>query len=138
MVGQKMKRSTPRRSSKERARLHEIVNRFDLPLPPQAYQKPKEFIYVTKADFGYKIGMTTRPKSRPLQVAGNCPIKLEVVVLLEVDNMRTIESRLHSHFASKHLRGEWFALTDEDIAFIKDYPKGFDSLPKSEDDDVPF
>lgn len=118
--------------------MHEIVNRFALPLPPQTYQKPKEFIYVTKADFGYKIGMTTRPKKRPLQVAGNCPIKLEVVVLLEVDDMRKAESQLHLHFASKHLRGEWFALTEEDIAFVRGYPKSFDSLPQSDDDEVPF
>ena len=133
-----MKRSTQRQSPEERARLHEIVNRFALPLPQQTYQKPKEFIYVTKADFGCKIGMTTRPKQRPLQVAGNCPIKLEVVVLLEVDDMRKAESRLHSHFASKHLRGEWFALTAEDIAFVRGYPKSFDSLPQSDDDEVPF
>jgi len=101
--------------------------------------KPKEYIYVTKADFGFKIGRTSRPDKRPLQVAGNCPIKLEVVVLLEVEDMRKAESRLHSHFAEKHLRGEWFALTEADIEFIRNYPKSHEDLLQSGDcDDIPF
>lgn len=130
-------RRDPELSPTRRAHLHELVNQL-----PQStsttWQKPKEYIYVTKAEFGFKIGMTSRPKSRPLQVAGNCPIKLEVVLVMEVDDMRKAEARLHRFFENKRLRGEWFALTAEDIALIRGFPASFDELPDAGGEDVAF
>ena len=104
------------------------------------YTKQREYIYLTKADFGYKIGRTTRPEKRPLTVAGNCPIKLEVIVVIEVADMRKAEAELHSRFASKRLRGEWFDLSPEDVELIKGYPGSLINLPKSDidEEDVPF
>ena len=133
-----MARVKSQRSEEDRARLHEIVNRYALPLTLSAQPKRKEYIYVTKAPFGYKIGMTVRPKVRPFQVAGNAPVELELVVLLEVEDMKVAEKRLHDHFAGQWLRGEWFSLSEVDIEFIKNYPKSFDALPKPEGDEVPF
>jgi hypothetical protein len=102
--------------------------------------KQPEFIYLTKADFGYKIGRTSQPDKRPLTVAGNCPINLEVIVVIEVDNMRKAEAELHSRFGSKRLRGEWFDLSPEDVELVKGYPQSLLGLPDGdvEEEDIPF
>jgi len=107
--------------------------------PPPPYVPEKEYIYLTKTDFGYKIGRTTRPEKRPWTVAGNMPIKLTVIVVIEVPNSKEAEKRLHGLFEDKWLRGEWYALNDEDVEFIKGYPESYDNLPPpSKDDDVPY
>ena len=106
-----------------------------LSTPPAPYVPPKEYIYLTKSDFGYKIGRTTRPESRPLQVAGNMPIKLEVIAVIEVPNSKKWEQRLHGHFAEKRLRGEWFSLDQSDVEIIKCIPKNWDAFSGG---DIPF
>ena len=60
--------------------------------------------------------------------------------MIEVPNSRVAEKRLHGHFYSKRLRGEWFALDDSDIELIKGFPQSFDRLPPndSDEDDIPF
>jgi hypothetical protein len=99
-----------------------------------------EYIYVTKAHFGCKIGRTTRPELRPLQVAGNAPIQLEVLVVKEVVGSYEIERNLHGYFKDKWLRGEWFALDDSDVQLIRDVLDGKTALPKSigGDQEIPF
>ena len=87
-----------------------------------------EFIYVTKAPFGCKIGRTTRPDLRPLQVAGNAPIQLEVLIVKEVVGSIETERNLHEYFSSKWLRGEWFALDDSDVQLIRDVLDGKKTL----------
>lgn len=93
-----------------------------------------EFIYVTKAAFGCKIGRTTRPELRSLQVTGNAPIELEVLIVKEVSGSREIEKNLHSYFKEKWIRGEWYSLDDSDIAFICDLLDGKASFPEPDDD----
>lgn len=34
------------------------------------------------------------------------------------------EAHLHNHFAGKRLRGEWFDLAPDDIAYIRQYFEG--------------
>lgn len=96
-----------------------------------------EFIYVTKAAFGCKIGRTTRPELRPLQVTGNAPIELEVLIVKEVSGSREVEKSLHFYFKEKWLRGEWYFLDDSDIAFIRDLLDGKTFFPEP-DDDISF
>jgi hypothetical protein len=104
-----------------------------------------EFIYVTKAPFGCKIGRTTRPELRPLQVAGNAPVQLEVLIVKEVANSYEIERRIHDHFKYKWLRGEWFSLDDSDVQLIRDVLDGNRALPEpvsedgsESDGEIPF
>ena len=93
-----------------------------------------EFIYVTRAVFGCKIGRTTRPELRPLQVVGNAPIELEVLIVKEVSGSREVEKNLHSYFKEKWLRGEWYSLDDSDIAFICDLLDGKASISEPDED----
>lgn len=112
---------------------------FGHPIPPATpILPPKEYIYLTKADCGYKIGRTTQPNKRPLSVAGNMPIKLSVIAVIEVPNSKDAERRLHWIFSDKRLRGEWFALTDEDVELVKGYPSSLENLPNSPEDEVPY
>jgi len=90
---------------------------------------------VTKSDFGYKIGKTTRPEKRPLEVAGNMPIKLEVMAVIEVPDSSEWESLLHQHFRDKRLRREWFALTLSNVEMIKKIPDNWEDF---DDEDIPF
>lgn len=99
----------------------------DTPIPVS------EFIYVTKAAFGCKIGRTTRPELRPLQVTGNAPIELEVLIVKEVSGSREVEKSLHFYFKEKRLRGEWYSLDDSDIAFIRDLLDGKIFFPEPDD-----
>lgn len=101
---------------------------------------PLEYIYVTRAPFGCKIGRTTRPELRPLQVAGNAPVQLEVLIIKEVKASRDIEKLLHKYYQTKWLRGEWFSLDDSDISFIRDLLDGKATFPKVEADfeEIPF
>jgi len=115
----------------------EATLKYIFSAPPPPYIPPKEYIYLTKSDFGYKIGKTTRPDKRPLSVAGNMPIKLSVIAIIEVPNSKEAERRLHSLFDDKRLRGEWFALTDEDVEFVKQYPASWENI-KIDPDDVPY
>lgn len=113
-------------------KLGELYGPFNSILPPTP-----EFIYVTKAAFGCKIGRTTRRELRPLQVAGNAPIQLDVLFVKEVVNSREIEKNLHGYFKDKWLRGEWYVLDDSDIQLIRDVLDGKTALPES-DEDIPF
>ena len=102
----------------------------------------REYIYVTRAPFGCKIGRTTRPELRPLQVAGNAPVELSVLIVKEVVASRSIEKRLHDYYQSKWLRGEWFSLDDSDIEFIRNVLDGNAFFPEVADgeefEDIPF
>ena len=111
---------------------------YIISLPPPPYVPPKEYVYLTKSDFGYKIGRTTRPDQRPLIVAGNMPIQLEVIVVVEVENSRESEKQLHSRFEDKRLRGEWFSLDAADVEVVKGFPESLKNLPLEDDDDIPF
>ncbi|MGA3283856.1 MAG: GIY-YIG nuclease family protein [Verrucomicrobiota bacterium] len=109
--------------------------KYAMSQPPPPYVRPKEYIYLTKSDFGYKIGRTTNPDKRPLSVAGNMPIKLTVITVIEVPDSIEAERRIHGQFAEKRLRGEWFSLDEHDVGLIKGYPETFENLLCG---DVPF
>lgn len=111
-------------------RLYEMYgDQMSQPVPP------REYIYITRAPFDCKIGRTTRPDARPLQVAGNAPVMLEVLVVKQVEASRELEKRIHDHYQGKWLRGEWFALDDSDIAFIRDVLDGKAEIPEPEIED---
>lgn len=75
-------------------------------------------VYLLKCGDFYKIGFTSGRKAddriRDMQV-GN-PYKLELAGLWHGTMYH--ESALHVVFAERRTRGEWFALTDEDVSKI--------------------
>lgn len=67
----------------------------------------------------YKIGKTVNPKERIGTLGVQLPYPIQVIHLIPVDNMTAAEQYLHSQFGDKRIRGEWFELDAQEVAFIK-------------------
>jgi hypothetical protein len=117
-----------------KGRISQIVKELGLPKRPfKAPHKIKPatispgIIYVIAADAPtgriYKIGRTTNLKSRLNDLQTTCPYPLSVVVQYQSECCGNEEKGLHIYFADKRLRGEWFALNLDDIAFIQSFSR---------------
>jgi len=83
------------------------------------YVFPKTMIYVMKEhDTGaYKIGCSIDPKRRENELKKKKP---SIELLFHSEMVENIwELIWHSFFVKRRIQGEWFGLTDEDLAFIK-------------------
>jgi hypothetical protein len=67
----------------------------------------------------YKIGKSKDPDFRLSSIVINCPVALETILTVEADEYGRVESLLHSEFESKHMHGEWFALSADDLLRYK-------------------
>lgn len=67
----------------------------------------------------YKIGKTRNPVERMKAFGVQLPFAVELIHVIKCYSADEVERRLHSRFASKRERGEWFALSDEDVAGLK-------------------
>ena len=76
------------------------------------------YVYVIKSDHGSKIGRSVNVKSRTQLLGVMFPFDSEVVHYGHVSDYIAVERHLHRKYANKHIRGEWFDLSDEDIAEI--------------------
>ncbi|MEM7537344.1 MAG: GIY-YIG nuclease family protein [Chloroflexota bacterium] len=81
----------------------------------------KEFVYfIHENDTNhYKIGKSSKPEKRVGQLQTGNPRGLQIPYILPTYDMSLLESELHEHFKERHLKGEWFALRNDDINFIK-------------------
>lgn len=100
------------------------------PWPPVPEQPPtlrkavyidlSGYVYLILASTGhYKIGRTKSYKDRMKLFGVQLPFTFEFIHVIQTEDMYTLESKLHERFASKRVNGEWFSLTDEDVAYIK-------------------
>lgn len=96
----------------------------------QAIQKVKSrreptdlrgYVYLLKTSVGsWKIGRTRNPEDRLRTFSVKLPFDVEYAHLIECADMYTAESELHIKFADQRIGGsEFFALADEDVAYIK-------------------
>jgi len=92
-------------------------------------ERPREkgMVYLIKSKFGYKIGRTKNLTSRVKLFGVKLPFKIELVQEVQVKDYKYVEKRLHEHFASKHLNGEWFDLSTRDVAEFKQLAQQFDN-----------
>lgn len=67
----------------------------------------------------YKIGKTTNPHNRMKAFGVLLPFETELIHVIECDNADRIESQLHNHFSHKRKQGEWFALDNDDVNWLK-------------------
>src|SRR5579863_2622978 len=63
----------------------------------------------------YKIGRCSNIKRRLSQIAVGCPYEVEIMAQWSTNEDKQLEAFLHAHFLPKHVRGEWFALTGNDL-----------------------
>jgi hypothetical protein len=76
------------------------------------------YVYLVKADKYFKIGRSKQPDVRFSQIGLQLPFPFEVLHIVPVSDMYEAEKHLHSKFAHRHLNGEWFSLSDTEVAEI--------------------
>jgi len=76
------------------------------------------FVYlIGVVDQCHKIGKSKDPDSRIKEF--NTPNKLELVHKIETESPSWLEVTLHEAFAHCRVRGEWFRMATEEVAFFK-------------------
>lgn len=68
----------------------------------------------------FKIGKTKHIDRRMNLFKVKLPFENELIFLIKSGNHHQTEVAFHKHFAHKRLEGEWFALTREDMTWIKE------------------
>ncbi len=89
----------------------------DKPVPTRV-DKPGQIYLIKDENNNTKIGVSRDPKTRLSQLQQTNPSKLSLVHIMQVFDMKTVESRLHNQYQSKRGQGEWFKLTTDDIFWI--------------------
>jgi hypothetical protein len=67
----------------------------------------------------FKVGRTTNPLRREGEVAIELPRQLKPLHVIKTDDPAGVEAYWHRRFAEKRLKGEWFALSAQDVAAFK-------------------
>lgn len=76
------------------------------------------YVYVLGVLEGcHKIGASKEPTARVLRML-RLPVEQKLKVQIMCWDARWLEAALHRYFASKRTGGEWFRLTEEDLAFL--------------------
>ena len=86
------------------------------------YEK-QGFIYIiffddSAGDRFFKIGLSNNFISRVSSHQTSLPFEMKIACGYFVGNMRLEERELHSIFADKNIRGEWFNLNQDDLESI--------------------
>ncbi len=75
------------------------------------------WLYLMRVGDAFKIGISKNPRNRKLNLQSGNHRKVELLAAWEGDSdvIRELESELHVQYESVHVRGEFFALTEDDI-----------------------
>lgn len=86
----------------------------------RAWMKKSGYVYLIESSHGvYKIGLSRDPQNRIATFGILLPFPVEFVCLIQTDDMRALETQLHTRYADKRINGEWFALDTADVEYIK-------------------
>lgn len=66
----------------------------------------------------FKIGRTNNPGHRMTDFGVLLPFKISIVHIIPCQDSHALESQLHQKYRNRRVRGEWFALTNEDVSEI--------------------
>lgn len=95
----------------------QILAKADEPL-----RKLAGYIYLILGPQGhYKIGLSKTPLKRIERLEVKLPFPIEPIHIFKTNWMRGAERELHQKYTDegKHVNGEWFMLTDDDVQAIK-------------------
>lgn len=67
-----------------------------------------------------KIGYTADLNMRLKQLSTASPTGIDVLAVYEVDDGSKFERIWHSRFNIKRCQGEWFLLSEHDVAYVKE------------------
>jgi hypothetical protein len=68
----------------------------------------------------FKIGRSKTPGKRERTLQSEVP---QIVMRFSVPAEEAHEKQLHDRFQSRRMRGEWFALTNDDLVWIVEFLK---------------
>ena len=71
------------------------------------------FIYVIRVFDFVKIGRASDVTSRLASIQTSLPVEVELIALFK--GVSSDEEQLHARFATSHVRGEWFRLSDDEL-----------------------
>lgn len=77
----------------------------------------------------YKIGRSQTPQRRERTLQSEAP---RVVLRFSIPADNEDEKKLHKRFSQKRIRGEWFALTSNDVASVVAFLKGTGDTERAE------
>ncbi len=78
------------------------------------------YVYLLKSPTGYwKIGRTKNPNDRRRTFSVKLPFEVQYEHLIPCKDMVLLEGQLHEQFSDYRKDGEWFALSDDQVKFIK-------------------
>jgi len=102
-----------------------LIDYYENPKPREPKKKQGRkpvagYVYLLQSPTGYyKIGCTSNPHNRAKTFGIQLPFEVEFLALLYSEDMYTFEAEMHEEFAHKRVNGEWFALDDADVEYIK-------------------
>jgi DNA-binding Lrp family transcriptional regulator len=80
------------------------------------------YVYLIKADipkYAYKIGISAQPEKRAESFyTVKMPFETKLIHSIPCDDMLSFEGVLHSRYNDKRGPGEWFDLSNKDVAYI--------------------
>jgi len=76
-------------------------------------------VYLIRCGEDWKIGQTNHLKRRYRQIINSLPGAATLEHWISTDDPPGVETYWHRRFATKRVRGEWFRLSDEDVAAFK-------------------
>ena len=91
---------------------------------PLKQKQTRIYLMLNRRNGYWKIGHSTTPKHRERTLQAEDP---DIYLVESALGTVKDEEHLHSLYKAKRVRGEWFALCQEDVAAIKDY---FTSIDK--------
>ena len=92
------------------------------PLPTKKEFNPCVYFigHKDRPDLPIKIGKASSVSYRKAEL--QTAHYTELIILFTLNGYSELEKELHSRFSRKHIRGEWFSLTQDDLeAIIKEY-----------------
>lgn len=89
-------------------------------ISPTSTATPNSLYIITANEFNgiYKIGVTCDISRRIADMQTGCPFALYAYRHYRVKSPPAIEAMLHAFFDKYRVNGEWFRLTELDIAYI--------------------
>lgn len=77
------------------------------------------YVYILRYGIHFKIGKATSIRQRLTALGISMPEEPELIHVIKACNPDIGERLLHRKFWPKHVRGEWFALDQKDIEWLK-------------------